>query len=200
MAYSISCPCGMQVEVSEAQAGAWVTCSCGRNVSVPSLRELRNPRPSAPATGIRDSLPPPASSSAPATESAAATDGSAGSEASAGEPTQAVYNYAAERLIKDDVPPAQVRNELMAQGLSEEVAALVVRQLQAARNGGSREAREAGQKNMLLGALWCIGGTVVTVVSYSAASGGGGRYIIAWGAIIFGAIQFFRGLSQMSHE
>jgi hypothetical protein len=186
----------MQVEVSEAQAGAWATCSCGRNVSVPSLRELRNPRPSAPASGIRDSLPPPTSNEAPATEPAAnAHDGPADAETE--EPTQEVYNYAAKRLINDEVLPAQVRKELVAQGLTEEVAALVVGQLQTVRNEG---AREAGQKNMLLGALWCIGGTVVTVVSYSAASdSGGGRYIIAWGAIIFGAIQFFRGLSQMSH-
>jgi len=33
----------------------------------------------------------------------------------------------------------------------------------------------------------------------SASSGpGGGRYVIAWGAIIFGAIQFFRGAAQAS--
>jgi hypothetical protein len=27
---------------------------------------------------------------------------------------------------------------------------------------------------------------------------GGGTYIVAWGAIIFGAIQFFRGLIQLN--
>lgn len=54
-----------------------------------------------------------------------------------------------------------------------------------------------GRRNMLFGALWCIGGTVVTVATYSAASsGGGGRYVIAWGAILFGAVQFFQGLFQ----
>ena len=57
----------------------------------------------------------------------------------------------------------------------------------------------AGRKNMIYGALWCIGGIVVTVVTYSIASGGG-TYIIAWGAIVFGAIQFFRGLIQSSGE
>lgn len=48
---------------------------------------------------------------------------------------------------------------------------------------------------MLQGALWCIGGTVVTVASYSAASSGG-RYVVAWGAIVFGATPFFRGLTR----
>ncbi len=46
---------------------------------------------------------------------------------------------------------------------------------------------------MVFGALWCIGGIVVTVVTYSAAASGG-TYVVAWGAIVFGAIQFFRGL------
>jgi len=30
--------------------------------------------------------------------------------------------------------------------------------------------------------------------------GGGGTYVVAWGAIIFGAIQFFRGVSQSAGE
>lgn len=46
---------------------------------------------------------------------------------------------------------------------------------------------------MLYGTLWAIGGTVVTAVTYSAASGGG-VYVIAWGAIVFGIIDFFIGL------
>ena len=51
---------------------------------------------------------------------------------------------------------------------------------------------------MIFGALWCVGGIVVTAVTYSSAvsSPGGGHYIIAWGAIVFGAVQFFKGLFQ----
>ena len=52
-----------------------------------------------------------------------------------------------------------------------------------------------GGKNMLYGALWCIGGTMVTLATYSAAQGGG-RYLVAWGAILFGAIQFLIGAGQ----
>src|SRR5579872_7323138 len=52
-----------------------------------------------------------------------------------------------------------------------------------------------GGKNMLVGGLWCVGGTVVTVGSMVAAQGGG-YYLVTWGAIVFGGIQFFRGLGQ----
>ena len=48
-------------------------------------------------------------------------------------------------------------------------------------------------RHMLYGILWFVGGTIVTVVTYEAASGGG-TYFIAWGAILFGIIDFFRGL------
>jgi hypothetical protein len=37
---------------------------------------------------------------------------------------------------------------------------------------------------------------VVTAVIYQAASQGG-HYVIAWGAVLFGAIQFLRGLFQV---
>lgn len=46
---------------------------------------------------------------------------------------------------------------------------------------------------MVSGLLWAIGGTIVTVATYEAASEGG-TYFIAWGAIVFGIIDFFRGL------
>ena len=58
--------------------------------------------------------------------------------------------------------------------------------------------RAEGVSGMLIGGLICLVGIVITVVSYSAAasSRGGGRYVIAWGAVVFGAIRFFKGLFQ----
>lgn len=57
--------------------------------------------------------------------------------------------------------------------------------------------RAAAEKRMHSGALWCLGGILVTVFSYLAAvsSPFGGTYIIAWGAILFGGVRFFQGLS-----
>jgi hypothetical protein len=48
---------------------------------------------------------------------------------------------------------------------------------------------------MVRGALWFFGGSAVTLLTFMAAvrSPYGGTYIIAWGAIVYGAIQFFRG-------
>jgi hypothetical protein len=61
-----------------------------------------------------------------------------------------------------------------------------------------REGSGGGGREMLVGAIWCIGGIVVTVMSYNAAasSPGGGRYVVAYGAIIYGALQFFRGMAR----
>lgn len=50
-----------------------------------------------------------------------------------------------------------------------------------------------GAKDMLIGALWFIGGSVLTAIGYSSASNGG-TYTIFWGAIVWGGIQFFKGL------
>ena len=50
-----------------------------------------------------------------------------------------------------------------------------------------------GLNNMLIGGAICVVGLIVTVVS---ASSGGGRFVFAWGAILFGGFQFFRGLLQ----
>ncbi len=45
------------------------------------------------------------------------------------------------------------------------------------------------------GLLWLIGGIVVTVGTYSAAAPGE-TYFVAWGAILFGGIQFLKGASN----
>lgn len=56
---------------------------------------------------------------------------------------------------------------------------------------------EIANKNMLYGALWCLGGTAATAIGYLNASGPqGGHYTLFWGAIIFGALQFIKGFSQ----
>jgi hypothetical protein len=58
-------------------------------------------------------------------------------------------------------------------------------------NPVSAEAR----RKMVFGALWCLGGTLVTVFTYSLAASNpsGGTYLVAWGAILYGAVKFFQG-------
>ncbi len=58
--------------------------------------------------------------------------------------------------------------------------------------------RKIAMKTMLYGALWFVGGLIVTGVSYSMASSssGGGTYVVTWGAVIIGGIQMVKGLIQ----
>ena len=103
-----------------------------------------------------------------------------------------IYRYAAELMFERKKSKHETKKILVEKGLREEDVDVVIANLQAE---AKQAKREAGSKNMLYGALWCIGGTVVTLVTYSSASEGD-SYIVAWGAIIFGAIQFLRGLFQ----
>ncbi|HEY1859307.1 MAG TPA: hypothetical protein VGG61_03080 [Gemmataceae bacterium] len=41
MNLAVPCDCGGSVNVTEGDAGSWLTCPCGRTVVVPSFRELR---------------------------------------------------------------------------------------------------------------------------------------------------------------
>ena len=50
---------------------------------------------------------------------------------------------------------------------------------------------------MIVGLLFLVGGIAVTALTYkSAVSSGGGQYIVAHGPIIFGAVQFLRGIGE----
>ncbi len=48
------------------------------------------------------------------------------------------------------------------------------------------------RKNMIYGALWCLGGLLVSELSYRFTESGG-RYVIATGAIVWGAVQLLQG-------
>jgi len=52
---------------------------------------------------------------------------------------------------------------------------------------------------MVTGGIVALIGIIVTVGSYEAASGGG-TYVVAWGAILFGGIQFLRGLGELAQS
>ncbi|QGQ21315.1 hypothetical protein F1728_00755 [Gimesia benthica] len=88
--------------------------------------------------------------------------------ASQEEMIQAVYHFAAEKM-RDGASNQEIQKALMEQGVDEESAGIIVTQLNELRD---QQAKEAGQKNMMFGALWCIGGIVVTALTYSAASEG----------------------------
>lgn len=57
--------------------------------------------------------------------------------------------------------------------------------------------RAQAMKSMISGVVWLLIGLTVTLISYSAASGGG-QYVIMWGAILFGGIRAIRSFSRCS--
>ena len=103
-----------------------------------------------------------------------------------------IYGFTADMLYNQKKSVEETKAALIETGLRAEDADVVIANLQ---NQYKQEKREAGNKNMLYGALWCVGGLLVTILTYSAASDGG-TYVVAWGAVIFGAIQFLKGLFQ----
>jgi hypothetical protein len=104
---------------------------------------------------------------------------------------QAMAVYAGE-LYKTGLSNPQIESKLIESGLNAQSVGLIMKDISKQR---ADETREAGSRNMLYGALMSVGGIVVTAITYAAAIGGG-TFIIAWGAIIFGAGLFVRGLQQ----
>jgi hypothetical protein len=114
------------------------------------------------------------------------------------EVAQAIFAFAAQ-LMGQGVSDKDVETQLINKGLGREEALLVIRKLHEA---GGYSLKDVGRKNMIYGALWCVGGLIVTIVTYAmaAAEPHGGSYVVAWGAVVFGAIQFIRGMNQVTNK
>jgi hypothetical protein len=95
--------------------------------------------------------------------------------------------------LKRGATAQDAASRLSALGLDAATAAGVVANVERFKHELGAAYRAAGLKSAGFGLLWCIGGIVVTALTYAAASGGG-TFIVAWGAVLFGAIQAVRGL------
>lgn len=58
--------------------------------------------------------------------------------------------------------------------------------------------RRQGGRELGIGLLLLVIGIVVTAATYSAAQDTGGRYVLAYGPIVIGIINIFRGLYHLS--
>lgn len=92
-----------------------------------------------------------------------------------------VYGFAADLLVKQQRSPEAVKKALIEKGMDASNARIIVENLQ---NQIKVAEKEAGKKDMLWGAVWCIGGTVGTFANIG---------FIFWGAIVFGGAQFIKG-------
>lgn len=107
------------------------------------------------------------------------------------QPDDAV-NTAAQAIARELVAgkqPSTIVSELVGAGWAQEHAADFLYQVNVAIRSARRN---AGRKQMWIGAAWVAGGVLVTVISYAVASRGG-TYLLAWGAVIFGAYDLIRG-------
>jgi hypothetical protein len=75
---------------------------------------------------------------------------------------KAIYSFAGQQM-RDGIAPTVIEKTLIERGLDVDAAAVVVSNLMQAK---VKALKNAGRKNMLYGALWCIGGIVVTALSY----------------------------------
>lgn len=152
---------------------------------VPPKRE--EPTPAAPPP---EPEPPPAAGTPEAPFDLPA-DPPGPSALASPEIAQEVYTHALDAL-RAGVPIPEIESSLVRAGLTPAEAAETVATLARLR---IEALKEQARKNMLFGALWRGGGALVTFASFAAAEGGGG-FVLAWGAILYGAIQFFRGLTM----
>ena len=127
------------------------------------------------------------------------------------EVAQAIFAYAME-LKASGMTKWQIESKLVDKGLSREAATTVTnkifgvsptfvsgsrRQAGFTPSASQRHSGDSGLGNMVIGGAIALIGLAVTIGSYSAASEGGGRYVVMWGAVIFGGIKFLQGLGQL---
>lgn len=103
---------------------------------------------------------------------------------------QEMLQFVTQQMVVNKVSSFDTMTMLGERGVETDTAFAAIEKVE---NNLKGVDRKAGRKDMLWGAFWFIGGLTVTLVTYSDASQGGGRYTVAYGAIIFGLIQLIRG-------
>ena len=106
------------------------------------------------------------------------------------EAVNVVAGDAADQL-RQGVDSWRIETQLIEQGMDPEVAALIVSRAERHR---VLEASAVARQNRIVGALWCVGGIGLTALTWHGAVTNGGPLVFAWGAILFGGIQFLRGV------
>lgn len=106
-------------------------------------------------------------------------------------PPQRIYNQAISMKAAGRKDP-DIYQELLEMGVDATAAQAVVAEVSQQVRGANNK---VAYRNILIGGLICAIGLGITLFSFSEA-GETGRYRIAWGAIVFGGIQLYRGMAQ----
>ena len=104
---------------------------------------------------------------------------------------QSIWKYVLEEK-ENGTPDKEVLSGLEERGLDEPHSLLMLSSLP----DKLKEMIDRMDTKMWVGGASFIIGTLVTVYTYNSAQSNGGYFYVAWGAIIFGVIRFFTGLSE----
>jgi DNA-directed RNA polymerase subunit RPC12/RpoP len=189
----VSCRCGARFKADAHLAGKTVACpTCKQPLKVPLPGPVAKAAaaPARPADDFWDALLPqePKKPAVPEPDPHA-------EESVTGHQATAL----AISLLSRGLSPQQVRQQLVERGVSQIETERVVDTLapeSRSKSSPQTDGRNSGVTNMLVGGVVCFIGVAVTVGSYVAAEPGG-YFLLAYGPIIFGGIQFIRGLVQL---
>lgn len=95
-----------------------------------------------------------------------------------------IYTLAYESLLKKEMGQEETIKLLEENGVDRARAEQIVNEILLY---SKKENEKSGNRDMLYGAIWLIGGIIATVADFG---------FIFWGAIVFGGIQFFRGVMK----
>jgi len=104
--------------------------------------------------------------------------------------TKTLWNYALDEK-KEGKSDLEIIKGLQGKGLDEAHSILFIKSLE----HKATELLKAHDTEMITGGIICVLGTVITFWTMTVAQNGE-YYVIAWGAIIFGAIRFFKGMGN----
>ncbi|MDX6182070.1 hypothetical protein SGQ44_14010 [Flavobacterium sp. Fl-77] len=98
-----------------------------------------------------------------------------------------LHQYASQLMVRENKSAYEAKAALVDKGIRPENARILVENLE----NQLREVKyERARKNMIFGVIWFASGTIATV---------SGIGLIFWGAILFGSLQFYRGVINMNY-
>jgi hypothetical protein len=100
-----------------------------------------------------------------------------------------VYKMAAEDLARNK-STSTIMKSMVDQGLSKETAQKIIAEMQGALKNSRKDKY---RRQMVRGLLWTMAGSLVTCGSYWFANDLGGIFMLCWGAILIGVLDFFLG-------
>lgn len=92
------------------------------------------------------------------------------------------------QLVVLERPSSSVIKALIEKGVEVNHADSLVKQVE------YELLRKKARKDVWIGGAWLVGGAAIWIGTYVAAASNGGSYYMTWGAVVFGGIQFVKGI------